>query len=142
MASLLLREMFSELPRQLQDQIYSYSESVEEMLPQLFAEAHVSYSKERASEVIAMAGLKKFYALAGLGVWAIEKSSDLLARSDVWNIRIGGTDLSRGTETHQRMQTLKAEIEAAVFELGLSNLINENYVSIIQALSGSGHRGR
>ncbi len=116
----------SELPPALRDQVTSYAESVERVIPEIFAELGRPIEQERADQVIFWAGIRKIYSLVTATFWTLDNSIEILSRSDIGRIRIGGTDFSRGSDIYLRLRELLTALERAAADVSFRELMEES----------------
>lgn len=116
----------SELPPALRDQVIGYAESVERVLPEVFAELGRSIDKERADKVVFWAGVRKTYSLVTATFWTLENSIEILGRSDIGRIRIGGSDFSRGSVAYSRMRKLFDALEEIASDVSFREMMVES----------------
>lgn len=134
-----VRSMIEFLPRSLGEQVVSYAESVDRALPEIFKEAGTTYKKSVADQIVFLAGIKKIEWLVSSSYWTLENSGKLLQELDVNRIRIGGSDVSRGSQIYMQLQSLSKELEKVLAENGISDHIRKPLPDLIMELSGDGH---
>ena len=116
----------SELPPALRDQVVGYAESVERVMPEAFAELGRPIDKERADKVVFWSGVRKIYSLVTATFWTLENSIEILGRSDIGRIRIGGSDFSRGSPVYSRMRELFDALEEAASDGSFREMMEES----------------
>lgn len=128
----------SELPFVLREQVIGYAESVKAALPDISREAGVKSSPELQDQVVFLAGVRKLHALVASSYWALDNSAALLERENVFRIRVGSQDLSRGGEIHQRLKKVLEAIEKVLEDEDLDEVLNMPYQNLVQKLAGNG----
>ena len=105
-----LSDTIDSLPHALSEQVLSYAKSLELVAPDIFKNAGIKRTKELTDSLVFIAGLRKLISIVDSGYWVIDNAGAILSKQqDQHEVRIGGTDLSRGGTYHQALKVLRTE---------------------------------
>lgn len=135
-----VRDMVSELPRSLADQVVGYAESVERCLPEIFREAKRRQTDKLSREVVFMAGVKKLHWLSSSSYWTLNHSGRLLKSMGTTSIRVGRMDFSIGSEAHQQLRSLVDDLDKMLRDKDISRYLWLSWPELVQELAANGRR--
>lgn len=135
-----VRDLVSDLPRSLGDQIIGYAESVERSLPGIFDEAGRRQTPKLSRQVVFIAGLKKLHWLAASSYWTLDNSGRLLQSMDVHSIRIGRADVSRGSDIYQELKELVDTLERTLRDKQVMGYLMMSWPDLVNELATDGRR--
>ena len=104
------------LPHALRAQVIGYAESVERILPDIFAEIGRPVDQKRIDTVVFWAGVRKLYSLVAAAFWTLDNSIEMLSRSEINCVQIGGSRFSRTSPIYARIRELLYALEAVASE--------------------------
>jgi hypothetical protein len=134
----ILAETISDLPYGLSEQVLSYARSLEVAAPEIFREAGVSANRELIESLVFIAGLRKLYSIVDSNYWVLDNTGAILEREQVqFSVRVGSADLSRGSEYHHSLVTVRRELIELLSEHQLLQFVqNIPYVEVVRELAG------
>lgn len=121
------------LPYTLKEQVLGYARSVRDAMPEIVLEAGVEYSNEVADKIIYIAGLRKLYSICNSSYWALENTCYLLQESNVHNVRVGGTDMSKGSQFYNDLNSITKDIDSYLIDKGIKDeVVSLSYPNLIR----------
>jgi hypothetical protein len=131
-----IRAVVGSLPRSLRDQVADYVASVDAAADAIFVEAAIEQTPQLRDDLLLVATLKKTLGIVASCFWAVDNSLALTLVDGTSAVRVGGATYSRNSERYTELRALHRDLENAVLELGLSDLVRaENYVEVLEGLA-------
>ncbi|MBZ0087146.1 MAG: hypothetical protein K8F33_03480 [Thermomonas sp.] len=132
-----LSEAITDLPYALSEQVLSYARSLDVAAPDIFKDAGVRFSRELADTLVFVAGLRKLLSIVDSNYWVIDNAGAILDRQQGQSsVRVGGTDLSRGSDYHQALATVRKELVELLSEHQLLQFTQKvPYVDVVRELA-------
>lgn len=133
MGIVAVEEFANILPYSLKEQVLGYARSVRDAMKEIMQEAEVEYTDEIANKIIFIAGVRKLYSICNSSYWVLENTNSLLQESNVYNVRVGGTDMSKGSEFYKDIKILTSEIDKYLSDKGIKEeVISYSYPDLIR----------
>lgn len=135
-----LSDAIDSLPYALSEQVLSYAKSLELAAPDIFKNAGIKRTKELTDTLVFIAGLRKLFSIVDSNYWVIDNAGAIFSKQqDQYEIRIGGTDLSRGGTYHQALNVLRTEFYKILSQHKLLQYVqNMPYSEIVREIA-NGH---
>lgn len=132
-----LEEALEVLPFSLAEQVLSYAKSVEAAAPDIFRSAGLRQTPEITNKLVFVAGIRKLFSIIDSNYWVIDNAGEILERQqDQGQIRVGGTDLSRGGDYHRELSRLRDDFQNVISESNLEYYVsNVPYAEVVRTLS-------
>jgi len=127
--------MTEKLPLSLREQVLGYAESVERSAPSIAKDAGVSFTSRFEDHIVFVAGLRKLFSIVSSSYWSLDNSTALLSKSNTSVITIAGRSFSRGSEAHEQLRTLLADLEDALSTSGVMDLMRLSLQEVAEAVA-------
>lgn len=137
MSLALLVSTIEPLPYGLKEQVLGYARALQAAAPEIIRDAGVAQSQSLADQLVFLAGIRKLLAIVDSNYWLIDNAGALLQRNQEQDtVRVGGTDLSRGSIYHYRVEKLRQEFRELLGEKRVLDLVSRRpYVEIVRELA-------
>ena len=130
-----LTEITEDLPHTIANDVMGYARSVQSAIPEIFRDARIREDRDLGDQLVFLAGIKKLYSLISSQYWTLDNSLHLMEQDDVSVVRIGSTEISRGSDYHRRLRVAVREFERLLADANMTELIEiRSYSELAQRL--------
>jgi hypothetical protein len=119
-----LNETISALPWALRDQVETYTRSVDDAVPEIFAEAEIELTPARRDQIIFIAGVRKLWHLVDAQYELLTSSLSLVRGYGVGELQTGGRTYSQESASLDALRGLRNGLYAELIRLEVFNLVN------------------
>ena len=132
-----LSDAIDDLPYALSEQVMSYARSLEMAASEIFKDAGIRQTPELTSQLIFISGLRKLFSIVDSNFWIIDNTGAILHhQQQQQDVRVGGTDLSRGGNYYQALQAVRNELVVLLESYQLVNYVqNIPYSKLLRELA-------
>lgn len=132
-----LHEVFDDLPHTLFEQVISYARAIEDATPEIFKDAGIKPNRELANTLVFIAGIRKLFSIVNSNYWIVDNVGAILAnQQEIYSVRVGNTDLSRGGTYHQSLNNITTEFTELLTEHKLVQYVsNVPYADILRDIA-------
>lgn len=132
-----LADALAELPYGLTAQVLSYARSLEVAADDIFTDAGVPFTRELADKLVFISGLRKLLSIVDSNYWVIDNAGAILERQQgQLSIRVGGADLSRGSDYHQALAAIRRDLMDLLAHHNMLDLVQAvPYVDVVRELA-------
>lgn len=135
-----LRQVASNLPIVLRDQVNDYAVFVHEVSESIFSEMGIQPTAKQIDDFIFLAGIHRLWTLIDSQYWILDNSLTLLEQHEVHSIRIHSNVYEKRSDAYLRLKSLRTDLSKQLENLGIG-FVKEtmNLHSLAEQISGGGH---
>lgn len=118
-----LKKLTQELSYALRIELEEYVESIDPVLPVIFAEAQVEETLENVNAFLFAAGVRRLWALVDSQFRILESALTLAARNGLGAFQFGSTIYSRSSPAYFEIKSLREALRGRLQSAGLSSIL-------------------